>query len=115
MVKALHPLVKWADKYRTFIEVHFAKSRRVGHGEDKTEIPHVVTTSYLTHGAIESFLARHKNYGGYPGRRRSVIWLRHWFADDSDGARSAFSLGRNVAANALDEQAQKVRDSLAQH
>ena len=31
-----------------------------------SQSPHVFTTSYLTHQAIEDYLAREKNYG-YPG------------------------------------------------
>ena len=40
-----------------FIEIHLAKSRRIGRACG-TPLPHVVTTSYLTHEPIEQHLAR---------------------------------------------------------
>ena len=50
VVKALNPFCKLGGRHRNFIEVHLAKSRRVGR-ECGTLLPHVVTTSYLTHDA----------------------------------------------------------------
>src|SRR4029079_4663012 len=52
VVKALHPFCKFNGTHRTFLEVHLAKSRRIGALAGKP-IPHVFTTSYLTHQAIE--------------------------------------------------------------
>lgn len=60
--KALHPFVRLGGKHRTFIETHLAKSRRVGRAFG-VEIPHVFTTSYLTHGPTERFLEREGRYG----------------------------------------------------
>jgi hypothetical protein len=109
VVKALHPFCKLGGKHRTFVEVHFAKSRRVGR-QHKTEIPHVVTTSYLTHGAIESYLARQKNYG-YSGplllSEGRAIGLRMIPME-----RDLRFLWEEMPQQMLDEQAQKVRDSL---
>src|SRR5205085_1619072 len=62
VVKALHPFCKLGGKHRTFIETHLAKSRRVGR-EVGTPLPHVFTTSYLTHEPTKEFLQREKNYG----------------------------------------------------
>jgi hypothetical protein len=109
VVKALHPFCKFSGQHRTFIEVHLAKSRRIGR-QHKTEIPHVVTTSYLTHGAIESFLSRQKNYGYAgpvilsPGRAigQRMIPME----------RDLRFLWEEMPQQMLDEQAQKVRDSL---
>lgn len=109
VVKALHPFCRLGGKHRTFVEVHLAKSRRVGR-QHKTEIPHVVTTSYLTHGAIESNLARQKNYGYSgpvllsPGR---AIGLRMIPTE-----RDLRFLWEEMPQQMLDEQQQKVRDSL---
>jgi hypothetical protein len=109
VVKALHPFCKLGGQHRTFIEVHLAKSRRVGR-QHKTEIPHLVTTSYLTHGAIESFLARVKNYA-YPGpvllSPGRAIGLRMIPTE-----RDLRFLWEEMPQQMLDEQAQKVRDSL---
>jgi hypothetical protein len=62
VVKALHPFARLGGKHRTFVEVHLAKSRRVGREHGAT-IPHIFTTSYLTHEAIETFLASENQYG----------------------------------------------------
>jgi hypothetical protein len=62
VVKALHPFCKLAGRHRTFIEAHLAKSRRLSRLTG-TALPHVFTTSYLTHGPTEEFLARENHYG----------------------------------------------------
>ena len=62
VVKALHPFCKLAGRHRTFAETHLARSRKVSR-EARVSIPHIFTTSYLTHSPIEEFLARQKNYG----------------------------------------------------
>ena len=65
VVKALNPFCRLGGRYRNFIEVHLAKSLRVSR-ECGTPLPHVITTSYLTHEAIADHLAAENNYG-YPG------------------------------------------------
>jgi hypothetical protein len=62
VVKALHPFSKLGGKHRSFIEVHLAKSRRIGKQAGAMPM-HVITTSYLTHAPIEQDLARNHNYG----------------------------------------------------
>ena len=62
VVKALHPFCKLAGRHRTFLEAHLAKSRRVGRA-GRQPIPHIFTTSYLTHEPTEEFLAEQQNYG----------------------------------------------------
>jgi hypothetical protein len=61
-VKGLTPFCRLAGEHRTFLEVHLAKSRRAGrlHG---CEVPHVITTSYLTHKPTAAALQARKNYG----------------------------------------------------
>lgn len=51
VVKALHPVCEIAGAYRTFLDVHRAKCRRRAR-EAGAPLPHVVTTSHLTHEAI---------------------------------------------------------------
>jgi len=109
VVKALHPFCKFADRHRTFIEVHLAKSRRASRIAG-TPLPHIFTTSYLTHRPIEEFLARQENYGYCgplllsPGRSvglRTVPMARDlWFA------------WQEQPQQLLDEQKQKMRESL---
>jgi len=61
-VKALNPFCKLAGKHRTFVEAHLAKSRKTGR-QAGMPVPHVITTSYLTHAPIESHMERLGNYG----------------------------------------------------
>ncbi len=109
VVKALHPFCKLAGRHRTFLEVHLAKSRRAGrqHG---VLLPHVVTTSYLTHAPIEAFLRRQNHYG-YPGplvlSPGRAIGLRMVPME-----RDLRFLWEEMPQQLLDEQAQKVRQSL---
>ena len=56
VVKALNPFCRLGGRHRNFIEVHLAKSLRVSR-ECGTPLPHVITTSYLTHEAIAAHLA----------------------------------------------------------
>ena len=51
VVKALHPFHRFAGRYRNFIEVHLAKSRATA-AACGMPVPHVFTTSYLTHDPI---------------------------------------------------------------
>ena len=66
VVKPINPFIKIRGRFRTFMEVHLAKSRQTGklYGH---RIPHVFTTSYLTHGAIESYLQRFNKFN-YKGK-----------------------------------------------
>jgi hypothetical protein len=109
VVKALHPFCKLGGTHRTFIEVHLAKSRKAGELAGTT-VPHVITTSYLTHQPIEQYLEREQNYG-YPGPvilspGRSVgLRLVPMVRD----LRFAWE---EMPQQVLDEQKQKVRTSL---
>ena len=62
VVKALHPFVQYAGRHRSFIELHLLKNQNI---RDLTgvDIPHVLTTSFLTHEAIKDFLGEHKSFG----------------------------------------------------
>jgi len=109
VVKALHPFAKLAGKHRTFLETHLAKSRSVSQLAG-TSIPHVFTTSYLTHDPTTEFLASHGNYG-YEGAlllsRGKSVGLR--MVPTERDLRFAWE---EMTQQMLDEQQQKVRDSL---
>jgi hypothetical protein len=62
VVKALNPFCRLAGRHRSFIEMHLAKSRQAARLSG-APVPHVITTSYLTHGAIADYLAAEGNYG----------------------------------------------------
>jgi hypothetical protein len=107
--KALNPYAKLGGKHRTFIETHLAKSRQRG-AEAGATIPHVFTTSYLTDGPTREFLENHENYG-YPGTLHlsagRAVGLR--MIPTERDLRFAWE---EMPQQALDEQQQKMRDSL---
>jgi UTP--glucose-1-phosphate uridylyltransferase len=109
VVKALHPFCKLAGRHRTFIETHLAKSRQTSRLSG-TLVPHVFTTSYLTHEPIAQYLAREANYR-YPGELLlspgKAIGLR--LVPMVRDLRFAWE---EMPQQLLDEQAQKVRESL---
>ena len=109
VVKALHPFAKLGGKHRTFIETHLAKSRKTGRNYG-TEIPHLFTTSYMTHQPIADFLASESNYG-YPGNVTlspgRAIGLRM-----IPTVRDLRFAWEDMPQQVLDSQAQKVRESL---
>jgi hypothetical protein len=109
VVKALHPFCKFAGRHRTFIETHLAKSRRLGQLAG-LPLPHIFTTSYLTHTAIAEFLEREHHYH-YPGPLRlsegRSIGLRMIPME-----RDLRFLWEEMPQQRLDEQQQKVRASL---
>jgi hypothetical protein len=109
VVKALNPFSRLGCGHRSFIEVHLAKSRRTSR-LCGTALPHIITTSYLTHHAIESHLRAERNYGYAgplllsPGR---AIGLRL-----VPMVRDLRFIWEEMPQQLLDEQAQKVRESL---
>ena len=109
VVKALNPFCKLGGKHRTFLEVHFAKSRRVGRDAGAT-IPHVVTTGYMTNEPIRAHLQAQRQYG-YPGSvylsPGKAVGLRL-----TPMVRDLRFAWEEMAQQRLDEQAQKVRESL---
>ncbi len=111
VVKALHPFCQLGGAHRTFLEAHLAKSRRTGRLAGQP-LPHLITTSYLTHAAIEESLQRQNNYG-YPGplllSPGRSIGLRL-----IPMVRDLRFLWEEMPQQVLDEQQQKVRDSLRQ-
>jgi hypothetical protein len=109
VVKALHPFCKLAGRHRTFIETHLAKSRRTSRRVG-TPLPHIFTTSYLTHVPIADFLERQNQYNHEgplllsPGKS---VGLR--LVPTVRDLRFAWE---EMPQQRLDEQQQKVRDSL---
>ena len=108
VVKALNPFAKLGGKHRNFIEVHLAKSRHRAQ-QTGTPLPHIITTSYLTHDPIAAYLKREGNFGYEgplilsPGR---VIGLRM-----IPMARDLRFAWEEMPQQLLDEQAQKVLES----
>ena len=109
VVKALHPFAKLGGRHRSFLETHLAKSRRTSR-LGGAPLPHVFTTSYLTHEPTAAFIAKHDNYG-YKGAlvlsRGKSVGLR--MIPTERDLRFAWE---EMPQQMLDEQQQKVRDSL---
>ncbi len=109
VVKSLHPFCKLGGRHRTFLETHLAKSRHISQLAG-TAVPHIFTTSYLTHGPIAAILEARKNYG-YAGplvlSRGKSVGLR--LVPTARDLRFAWE---EMPQQVLDEQQQKVRESL---
>ncbi|HEX2975358.1 MAG TPA: UTP--glucose-1-phosphate uridylyltransferase, partial [Bacteroidales bacterium] len=109
VVKSLNPFVRFEGKHRNFLEVHLAKTRKT---ENQFSVPlqHVFTTSYLTHSAIADFINESPGNGSRsrvyvsPGK---VIGLRLVPTE-----RDLRFMWEEMPQQQLDEQAQKLRESL---
>lgn len=109
VVKALNPFCKFKGRHRNFIETHLAKTRKVAR-KYGAAVPHLFSTSYMTEGPIRDTLQRNSNYG-YEGEAvvssgRSVGLRMIPMVRD---LRFAWE---ETPQMALDEQKQKMRDSV---
>ncbi len=108
VVKAINPFVLLEGQHRSFLEIHLAKTGRTCR-TGRATIPHVVTTSFLTHAAISRHLERTQNYG-HPG----PVLLS---PGQSIGqrlipmVRDLTFLWEEAAHETLDENKQKVREA----
>jgi len=111
VVKAVNPFVQLAGRHRSFLEIHLAKTRQVARRLG-TPIPHIVTTSYLTHSAIERHLQSTDNYGHdgpvYLSRGQSIGQRL------IPMTRDLTFLWEETSHETLDENKQKVRDAVRQ-
>ena len=107
--KALNPFAPLSGNFRTFLEVHLAKSRLISQAAEAT-VPHVFTTSFLTHEPTRAFLESVKNYQ-YPGSlhlsQGQSVGLR--MIPTERDLRFAWE---ETAQQRLDEQQEKVRESV---
>jgi len=108
VVKAVNPFVYLDGHHRSFLEIHLAKTRKSQRAFGTT-IPHVVSTSYLTHAAIERHLNASGNYGHhgpvYLSRGRSIGQRL------IPMTRDLTFLWEETSHETLDENKQKVRDA----
>jgi UDP-N-acetylglucosamine pyrophosphorylase len=108
VVKSLHPFAKFAGKHRNFIEIHLAKNKKTSKNFN-TFLPHIFTTSYLTHQPIKNYLDLNSNLTNKtvflsPGQ---FIGLRLYPTE-----RDLRFYWEELSQQILDEQAQKMRESL---
>ncbi len=108
VVKAINPFINIKDSYRSFIEVHLAKSNLTGKLSG-SQIQHAFTTSYLTHGAIANYL---DNFGYFGGKDR--IYL----SPSQSIGRRVYPMERDLRfyweellQQKLDDNVQKVQDN----
>lgn len=114
VVKALHPFCRLGGQHRTFIEVHLAKSRRIGRLVGRA-LPHIITTSYLTHAPIAAYLAAESDRAGRPYGYPGPLFLSPGRAIGLrmiPMTRDLRFAWEEMPQQLLDEQQQKVRDSL---
>ncbi len=108
VVKSLHPFYSFQNKHRNFIDIHLAKTRTSEQASGST-VPHIFTTSYLTHGPIEAYVKR-----AYANKLDQSVYLS---AGKSIGlrmvptARDLRFAWEEIAQQKLDEQKQKVLES----
>ena len=108
VVKALNPFVKMRGRWRNFIEIHLAKSRKSA-GRFGAALPHIFTTSFMTHAPVEAWLRRERFYGYQgpvllsPGRSIGLRMIPM--------ARDLRFAWEEMPQQVLDEQKQKMRES----
>jgi UDP-N-acetylglucosamine pyrophosphorylase/galactokinase/mevalonate kinase-like predicted kinase len=109
VVKPINPFIEVKGKYRTFLELHLAKSRKTGELTGQ-RISHVFTTSYLTHSAITDYLKRfhYFNYEG-PVYLSSAKTIGHRVYPTERDIRFYWE---EQPRQKLDEHAQKVQDDI---
>ncbi|MCL4693040.1 MAG: UTP--glucose-1-phosphate uridylyltransferase [Candidatus Hydrogenedentes bacterium] len=109
VIKAVNPFVQMDGKHRAFLEIHLAKTKRAG-AAFGIQPPHIVSTSFLTHGPVERHLRATHNFGYEgpvylsPGRsigQRLIPMVR-----------DLVFLWEEMPQETLDEQKQKVRESV---
>jgi hypothetical protein len=109
VVKGLHPFAKLGGRHRSFIETHLARTRRTAQ-ESGTTIPHVFTTSHLTHAPTERWVrsavgdAWERDVWLSPGRSIGLRLV--------PTVRDLHFAWEETAQQKLDEQKQKMRDSV---
>jgi galactokinase/mevalonate kinase-like predicted kinase len=108
VVKAVNPFAQLDGSHRSFLEIHLAKTRKLQDALG-VAIPHIVTTSYLTHAAIDHHLGATGNYGHegplYLSRGRSIGQRL------IPMTRDLTFLWEETSHETLDENKQKVREA----
>jgi hypothetical protein len=108
VVKALHPFARIAGRHRNFLDVHLARTRRTAQ-QMGVAPPHVITVGYMTHQPIANYLQANPPRGIGPVRISpgSSVGLRLVPME-----RDLRFLWEETAHQVLDEQKQKVRESV---
>lgn len=110
VVKGMHPFCQLSGGYRSFIETHLAKSRKVA-SQFGASIPHVITTGYMTHRPIAHHLQDVSNYG-YPDSDIALSPGRYVGLRMIPMVRDLQFAWEEIPQQKLDEQQEKMRESL---
>lgn len=109
VIKSINPFVEIKGKHRSFLEIHLSKNSKTGN-DLNGKIPFIIATSYLTHKPIESTLLLADNYKYFspiylsPGKSIGQRFIPF--------ERDLRFLWEEMPQERLDENKQKVRDSL---
>jgi hypothetical protein len=109
VIKAISPFIEMEGTHRSFLELHFAKTKKVAY-QYNVNIPHVIATSYLTHASINKKINQANNYGYdgsvylSPGRSIGQRFV--------PTERDLRFLWEEMPQETLDENKQKVREAV---
>ena len=109
VVKALHPFVSINGNYRNFIDVHLPKSRKIS-ADVGMQIPHVFTTSWMTHEPINNYVKRLS-----VGNSKDLVYISKGVSIGLrmiPMVRDLKFLFEEQSRQKLDDQAQKVQNSI---
>lgn len=105
VVKSLHPFIKFNGMHKNFIDIHLSKNEKIAK-KLRTRIPHVFSTSYLTHNAISTYINTNYPQNVYLSEGE-FIGLRLYPTE-----RDLKFYWEELPQQILDDQAQKMKDSL---
>ena len=106
VVKALNPFCKMDGQWRSFLDIHFAKTRRIANRYGISPL-HVVTTGYLTDRPIRDAVALLNGDGAFRVSRGASVGLRM-----VPTVRDLQFAWEEIQQQVLDQQKEKVRSSL---
>ncbi len=106
VVKALNPFCRMGGKFRSFLDIHLAKTRRTA-SEFGSSLPHVITTGYLTDVAIRRDVQQRFSDRNVHVSKGASIGLRM-----IPTARDLQFAWEELPQQLLDEQQEKVRSSV---
>ena len=106
VVKALNPFCRMEGEYRSFLDIHFAKTRKVARTFGQQPV-HIVTTGYLTDAPIRREVEQHFSSQNVKVSRGASVGLRM-----IPTVRDLQFAWEEVAQQVLDQQKEKVKISL---
>ncbi len=106
VVKALNPFCRLGGRFRSFLDVHLAKSRKTA--QEFGAVPaHVITTGYLTDLPIRSYVQEHFRQDSVYVSRGAAVGLRM-----IPTVRDLQFAWEEMPQQVLDEQQEKMRISM---